>query len=112
MRNNRNLTGAHWRKSSHSGGTGGDCVECTPLGALAWRKSSYSGDTGGECVECAPLGTATWRKSSYSGDNGGACVEVADLAPHIAVRDSKQPAGPHVTFTPAAWADFLAHATQ
>ncbi|MGW4727848.1 DUF397 domain-containing protein [Streptomyces shenzhenensis] len=77
-----------------------------------WRKSSYSGGTGGECVECTPIGTATWRRSSYSGDNGGACIEVADLAPHIAVRDSKQATGPHVTFTPAAWADFLAYATQ
>jgi Domain of unknown function (DUF397) len=36
-----------WRKSSHSGGSGGACVE------LAWRKSSYSGGNGGECVEVA-----------------------------------------------------------
>ncbi|MFE7973646.1 DUF397 domain-containing protein [Streptomyces shenzhenensis] len=82
------------------------------LTGKAWRKSSYSGDNGGACVECAPLGTATWRKSSYSGDTGGQCVEVADLTPCIAVRDSKQATGPHVTFTPAAWADFLAYATQ
>lgn len=46
-----------------------------------WRKSSYSGDTGGECVECAPLGSASWRKSSYSGSSGGDCVEVARLTP-------------------------------
>ncbi|MFJ5841134.1 DUF397 domain-containing protein [Streptomyces shenzhenensis] len=55
---------------------------------------------------------ARWRKSSYSGGTGGECVEIANLAPRIAVRDSKQPAGPHVTFSPAAWGDFLAHATQ
>ncbi|MFF8843893.1 DUF397 domain-containing protein [Streptomyces sp. NPDC015127] len=75
-----------------------------------WRKSSYSGDTGGQCIECAPLGTAAWRKSSYSGDTGGECVEVADLAPHIAVRDSKNPDGPVLTLTPAAFAAFVAAA--
>ncbi|WP_405830264.1 MULTISPECIES: DUF397 domain-containing protein [unclassified Streptomyces] len=43
----QNLTGVLWRKSSYSGGTGGDCVECAPLGTAAWRKASYSGTTGG-----------------------------------------------------------------
>ncbi|MEV7444820.1 DUF397 domain-containing protein [Streptomyces sp. NPDC091204] len=42
------LTGVLWRKSSYSGGTGGDCVECAPLGGAAWRKASYSGTTGGD----------------------------------------------------------------
>ncbi|MGW4727847.1 DUF397 domain-containing protein [Streptomyces shenzhenensis] len=55
---------------------------------------------------------ARWRKSSYSGDTGGDCVEVADLTPRIAVRDSKQTAGLYVTFSPAAWGDFLGYATQ
>ncbi|MFB7264297.1 DUF397 domain-containing protein [Streptomyces nojiriensis] len=41
------------------------------LANTRWRKSSYSGNTGGECVECAPLGTAAWRKASYSGTTGG-----------------------------------------
>jgi hypothetical protein len=77
---------------------------------VRWRKSSYSGDTGGQCVECAPLGAAAWRKSSYSGDTGGDCVEVADLAPHVAVRDSKNPDGPVFTATPAAFAAFVAAA--
>ncbi|MFJ8083491.1 DUF397 domain-containing protein [Streptomyces sp. NPDC096205] len=72
-----------------------------------WRKSSYSGGTGGECVECAPLGTATWRKSSYSGDTGGDCVEVADLRPHLAVRDSKNPDGPVLRFPATAWSAFV-----
>ncbi|MFE1909538.1 DUF397 domain-containing protein [Streptomyces gardneri] len=70
---------------------------------VEWRRSSYSGNTGGECIECAPLGTASWRKSSYSGNTGGDCVEVADLAPHIVVRDSKNPTGPHFRATPAAF---------
>ncbi|MEU3688132.1 DUF397 domain-containing protein [Streptomyces narbonensis] len=53
-----------------------------------------------------------WRKSSYSGNTGGECIEVADLAPHIAVRDSKNPAGPHFRATPAAFAAFVAAAAE
>ncbi|GGW43929.1 hypothetical protein GCM10010340_22610 [Streptomyces griseoloalbus] len=50
----------------------------------------------------------TWRKSSYSGDTGGSCVEVADMPTSaIAVRDSKNPAGPILTLGPAAFATFL-----
>ncbi|MGW3328100.1 DUF397 domain-containing protein [Streptomyces virginiae] len=41
------------------------------LASAQWRKSSYSGTTGGECVECAPLGTAAWRTASCSGTTGG-----------------------------------------
>jgi hypothetical protein len=74
-----------------------------------WRKSSYSGDQGGDCVECAPLGPLAWRKSSYSGDQGGNCVEIAETpcAATIAVRDSKNPAGPTLTFDPAAFTTFI-----
>ncbi|MFE2271287.1 DUF397 domain-containing protein [Streptomyces lavendulae] len=72
-----------------------------------WRKSSYSGDTGGECVECTPLGAAAWRKSSYSGDTGGNCVEVAPQPALVAVRDSKNPDGPVFTVSPAAFAAFV-----
>ncbi|MFI5929597.1 DUF397 domain-containing protein [Micromonospora sp. NPDC051543] len=51
---------------------------------------------------------AQWRKSTRSGDNGGACVEVADNLPGlVAVRDSKDPAGPALTFSPAAWTSFV-----
>ncbi|MFF4874804.1 DUF397 domain-containing protein [Micromonospora sp. NPDC000668] len=51
---------------------------------------------------------AVWRKSTRSGDNGGACVEVATNLPGVvAVRDSKHPAGPSLTFTPDAWAAFV-----
>ena len=51
---------------------------------------------------------AAWRKSTRSGDNGGACVEVADNLPDlVAVRDSKDPAGPLLTFAPAAWTKFV-----
>ncbi|TYB34557.1 DUF397 domain-containing protein [Micromonospora sp. AP08] len=51
---------------------------------------------------------ARWRKSTRSGGNGGDCVEVADnLAGVVAVRDSKDPAGPVLTFDPAAWMRFI-----
>ncbi|MBL7499246.1 DUF397 domain-containing protein [Frankia sp. CNm7] len=51
----------------------------------------------------------TWRKSSYSGGTGGNCVEVAPLPDGgRAVRDSKNPAGPVLYFTPAEWSAFLA----
>ncbi|MFD5566848.1 DUF397 domain-containing protein [Streptomyces cadmiisoli] len=82
------------------------------LTGATWRKSSYSGDTGGQCIECAPLGTATWRKSSCSGDTGGECVEVADLVPHIAVRDSKNPAHGTLTVTVEAFTAFVSAASR
>ncbi|MCX4471238.1 DUF397 domain-containing protein [Micromonospora sp. NBC_01655] len=54
------------------------------------------------------LSDATWRKSTRSGSSGGECVEVADNLPGVvAVRDSKDPAGPALTFDPAAWTAFL-----
>lgn len=55
------------------------------------------------------LSNARWKKSTRSGTNGGECVEVADnLASIIAVRDSKDPAGPALAFTPHAWRAFIA----
>ena len=69
-------------------------------GAL-WRKSSRSANNGGACVE-----VAAWRKSSRSGTNGGNCVEIAPLPGVVAVRDSKDPGGPALTFTHTAWRAF------
>ncbi|MFF4493464.1 DUF397 domain-containing protein [Streptomyces sp. NPDC001546] len=77
------------------------------LTGATWRKSSYSGDTGGNCVECAPLGATAWRKASYSGDTGGDCVEVAEHPCRVAVRDSKNPDGPAFTVSPAAFTAFV-----
>ncbi len=51
------------------------------------------------------LTDAQWRTSSYSG-SGNACVEVADLPGGTAVRDSKDPAGPALSFTAAQWSVF------
>jgi hypothetical protein len=54
------------------------------------------------------LNRADWRKASYSSNNGGACVEVARNLPGvIAVRDSKDPYGLALVFTPAAWQTFV-----
>ncbi|MCX4592324.1 DUF397 domain-containing protein [Streptomyces sp. NBC_01549] len=79
---------------------------------VQWRKSSYSGDQGGSCVECAPLGPLTWRKSTYSSDQGGDCLEIAETpATTIAVRDSKNPAGPILTIAPAAFVAFVSWTT-
>ncbi|MFI1679176.1 DUF397 domain-containing protein [Streptomyces sp. NPDC020607] len=55
------------------------------------------------------LGNAIWRKSSYSGggSSGGDCVEVADLPHRTAVRDSKNPCGPALSFSSTAWSGFV-----
>ena len=58
------------------------------------------------------IGTAVWKKSSRSNGNGGNnCVEVTFLADgSTAVRDSKDPSGPALTFTAEEWAAFLSGA--
>lgn len=43
-----------------------------------------------------------WRKSSFSG-TGENCVEVAPLPVGVAVRDSKNAAGPTLAFPARAW---------
>ena len=54
------------------------------------------------------LSRAEWRKSSRSGPNCDNCVEVAFVDGAIAVRDSKNPEGPVLIFTPAEWEAFVA----
>jgi Domain of unknown function (DUF397) len=62
-------------------------------------------------MPASDLSRVTWRKSSYSNGTGGSCVEVAVLTPtaaehDIAVRDSKDPHGPALTFTARQWSAF------
>jgi Domain of unknown function (DUF397) len=55
------------------------------------------------------LSHAAWRKSSFSSGAVSNCVEVAALdgGRVVAVRDSKDPSGPALVFTPAEWVAFL-----
>ncbi|WP_328942011.1 DUF397 domain-containing protein [Streptomyces sp. NBC_00250] len=71
---------------------------------LAWFKSSYSTGDGGNCVEVA----LSWHKSTYSGGDGDNCVEVAACPSTVHVRDSKNPTGPQLALSPAAWSELLA----
>ena len=49
----------------------------------------------------------SWRKSSYSSYNGN-CVEVTPIADDlIGVRDSQNPRGTALNFTPAEWDAFV-----
>jgi hypothetical protein len=51
--------------------------------------------------------STSWKKSSKSGPNGGSCVEVRRRDSTIQVRDSKDPDGPMLTFTPEEWEAFV-----
>jgi hypothetical protein len=75
---------------------------------LKWFKSSYSGSNNNDCVEVA------WTKSSYSAGNNNDCVEVAATpgTDTVLVRDSKNPEGPRLALTPAAWTSFLSYASE
>lgn len=61
-------------------------------------------------MDSTDLPNAAWAKSSYSA-NGGNCVEVAVVSSTenttaVAVRDSKDPEGAVLLFTPAQWREF------
>ncbi|WP_329132861.1 DUF397 domain-containing protein [Streptomyces sp. NBC_01476] len=48
-----------------------------------------------------------WKKSSYSAANGD-CVEMATAGSSVvAVRDSKDPAGPVLRFSATSWSSFI-----
>ena len=49
---------------------------------------------------------APWHKSTRS-NAGGDCVEVAETPNAIGVRDSKDPNGSVLVFTPTAWRAFI-----
>jgi Domain of unknown function (DUF397) len=68
-----------------------------------WRTSSHSA----ACGDCVEVGN--WRKSSRCAS--GECVEVGAGGTTIGVRDSKDPAGPVLTFSAGAWERFTAALT-
>ncbi|MBF6456205.1 DUF397 domain-containing protein [Nocardia cyriacigeorgica] len=56
------------------------------------------------------LRQASWFKSTRS-VGGNDCVEVAHLERgRVGVRDSKNPTGPALVFTPSGWDTFLSRA--
>lgn len=81
------------------------------LSNARWRKSTHSNGEGGSCVEVAYdfPGAAPWRKSTHSGGDGGeSCVEVLDNVPGVVpVRDSKNPTGPVLVIEAASWTAFV-----
>jgi hypothetical protein len=81
----------NWRKSSYSQ-INGNCLEAR------WRKSSHSAYNG-SCLEAA------WHRSSHSYSNGN-CTEAALRDGTVLVRDSKDPGGPVLAFSPADWVAF------
>jgi hypothetical protein len=65
-------------------------------------------ETSGQPAVAAEDGDgADWRKSSRSGPWTDNCVEVAFVDGAIVVRDSKDPAGPQLVFTPQEWDAFV-----
>jgi len=60
----------------------------------------------------AELLNAPWRKSTHSQANGD-CVEVVAVSgSRVAIRDSKNPAGPALVIASAQWRIFLARSAQ
>ncbi|MEV1110685.1 DUF397 domain-containing protein [Micromonospora sp. NPDC049751] len=53
------------------------------------------------------LTTATWCKSSRSLNENAQCVEVALDRHAVGIRDSKDPSGPSLVATAAAWTALL-----
>lgn len=61
----------------------------------------------GMMVNPLELADATWTKSTKSSPNCDNCVEVAFVGEAVAVRDSKNPNGPALLFTPGEWDAFV-----
>jgi hypothetical protein len=52
------------------------------------------------------IAALSWIKAKASSHNG-ACVEIAAARGNIAIRDSKDPGGPVLLYTPAEFAAFI-----
>jgi hypothetical protein len=62
-------------------------------------------------MPASDLPAVTWRKSRRSGPQGGNCVEVAELPDgQVAIRNSRDAAGPALVFTPGEWTAFVSGA--
>lgn len=97
------------------------CVECGAAGGVTFKTSTFTfpdgncvaaGCTEGaqfaasrfsagsqQCVEAAHTEGAAFAGASIDGD----CAEAAAAGGEIIVRDSKNPSGPHLHFSPEAW---------
>ncbi|MEU3251415.1 DUF397 domain-containing protein [Streptomyces sp. NPDC006997] len=53
----------------------------------------------------------TWQKSTHS-EEGSACVEISPTPTTIHIRDSKNPTGPRLAASPAAWSEFVGYAAE
>ncbi len=54
-----------------------------------------------------PPVAASWQKSSTSSEPSGECVQLTCTRSNVWVRDSKDPRGPVLGLTAAAWTAFL-----
>lgn len=72
------------------------------LSRAMWKKSSFS-NNGGACVEVTH---ASVRLRNAGTGNGADCAGTARRRPAVAVRDSKDPDGPVLSFSAAAWHAF------
>jgi len=78
-----------------------------PVLAAGSQEVLSGGGRGGWLAESEEQSIA-WRKSTAS--NSGSCVEVAVRDGSMLVRDSVNPVGAELEFSPAAWSAFLAFA--
>lgn len=86
-----------WRKSSHSNPNGA-CVECA-----SWAKSSHSGNSGGNCLEwrkSARCQTSECLEAQLR--PGGVQVRDSQLTGPGGAN-----ASPVLSFSPAAWTAFI-----
>ncbi|WP_322768854.1 DUF397 domain-containing protein [Frankia sp. Cr1] len=64
-------------------------------------------ETAGRPAPSAPAPAPPWRRSSFSRGAEMTCVDVAFAPGEVAVRDSKDPAGPVLRFSPREWEVFV-----
>ena len=68
--------------------------------------SAEAANAGKITLSAGEIAGLSWIKAKASSHNG-ACVEIAAASGNIAMRDSKDPAGPVLVYTPVEFAAFL-----